>query len=227
MTHPLRPPFLLPALFAALLPLSAAFGQAPAAHGPAVGGEPPAAPTRAPYPGTLAVEVDATDLARRVFRVRQSIPVQAGPLRLLFPKWIPGKHRPDGPIHRLAGLAIHGNGERIGWTRDPSDVYAFDLEVPAGVATLEVAFDMLTPTAGNQGRIVMTHDMLNLEWGTVVLYPAGHDADGIAITPSLKLPAGWQARTDKDAPIGDVADVLVVADLKQFVPMLTEKIQAL
>lgn len=33
--------------------------------------------------------------------------------------------------------------------------------------------------------------------------------------------------TDKDAPIGDVADVLVVADLKQFVPMLTEKIQSL
>ena len=33
--------------------------------------------------------------------------------------------------------------------------------------------------------------------------------------------------TDKDAPIGEVADVLVVADLKQFVPMLTEKLQAL
>ncbi len=33
--------------------------------------------------------------------------------------------------------------------------------------------------------------------------------------------------TDKDAPIGDVADVFVVADLKQFVPMLTEKIQSL
>jgi electron transfer flavoprotein alpha subunit len=33
--------------------------------------------------------------------------------------------------------------------------------------------------------------------------------------------------TDKDAPIGDEADVLVVADLKQFVPLLTERIQAL
>jgi electron transfer flavoprotein alpha subunit len=33
--------------------------------------------------------------------------------------------------------------------------------------------------------------------------------------------------TDKDAPIGDVADVLVVADLKQFVPALTERLQAL
>jgi electron transfer flavoprotein alpha subunit len=30
--------------------------------------------------------------------------------------------------------------------------------------------------------------------------------------------------TDKDAPIGEVADVLVVADLKQFVPALTEKL---
>ncbi len=33
--------------------------------------------------------------------------------------------------------------------------------------------------------------------------------------------------TDKDAPIGEVADVLVVADLKQFVPTLTEKIGSL
>ncbi len=33
--------------------------------------------------------------------------------------------------------------------------------------------------------------------------------------------------TDKDAPIGEAADVLVVADLKEFVPAFTEKIQAL
>ena len=33
--------------------------------------------------------------------------------------------------------------------------------------------------------------------------------------------------TDMDAPIGDVADVLVVADLNQLVPMLTDKISAL
>lgn len=30
--------------------------------------------------------------------------------------------------------------------------------------------------------------------------------------------------TDKDAPIGEMADVLVVADLKQFIPVLTEKL---
>jgi electron transfer flavoprotein alpha subunit len=33
--------------------------------------------------------------------------------------------------------------------------------------------------------------------------------------------------TDKDAPIGEVADVFVVADVKQFLPVLTEKVKAL
>jgi electron transfer flavoprotein alpha subunit len=33
--------------------------------------------------------------------------------------------------------------------------------------------------------------------------------------------------TDKDAPIGEVADVLIVADLKEFVPAMTEKIKNL
>jgi electron transfer flavoprotein alpha subunit len=32
--------------------------------------------------------------------------------------------------------------------------------------------------------------------------------------------------TDKDAPIGEIADVLAVADLKQLVPILTEKLSA-
>ena len=33
--------------------------------------------------------------------------------------------------------------------------------------------------------------------------------------------------TDKDAPIGEAADVLIVSDLKEFVPVFTEKINAL
>ena len=44
------------------------------------------AAAEAAYPGTLELVVDATDLSHRIFRVRQSIPVQAGPLTLLFPK---------------------------------------------------------------------------------------------------------------------------------------------
>jgi len=167
---------------ALLLPLSAVHAQT-------------APPQDVAYPGTLALTVDATDLAHRVFHATQSIPVVAGPLTLLYPQWIPGNHSPSGPINRVAGLKITGNGQRIAWRRDPLDVYAFKLLVPEGVSTLEVSFDVLTPTAGEQGRITMTQDMLNLQWNQVALYPAGHYARRVQIEPTLKLPSGWQAGT--------------------------------
>ncbi|MFD0319836.1 M61 family metallopeptidase [Lysobacter gummosus] len=173
---------LLPLMIAAALPLSAARAQT-------------AAPRDTPYPGTLQLQVDATDIARRVLHARQRIPVQAGPLTLLFPQWIQGNHSPTGPIDKLAGLRISGNGQPIEWSRDPLDVYAFKLDVPQGVSEIELSFDMLTPTGNNQGRVVMTADMLNVQWNQVALYPAGYYARGIQIAPTLKLPAGWQAGT--------------------------------
>ena len=46
-----------------------------------------------PYPGTIRLEVDATDTARAIFTVRETIPVVGpGPMTLLFPKWLPGAH---------------------------------------------------------------------------------------------------------------------------------------
>ncbi|KRD73616.1 M61 family metallopeptidase [Lysobacter sp. Root983] len=179
---PHRPsPAVLPLLIAALLPLSSAAQTAPLAD--------------TPYPGTLTLEVDATDVAHRVFRSKQRIPVQPGPLTLLYPQWLPGNHSPTGPINKLAGLVVTGNGQRIAWTRDPLDVYAFKLVVPEGVSTIELAFDYLSPTGGEQGRVVMSQDLLSLQWNAVALYPAGHAAGRIQIAPSLKLPAGWQSGT--------------------------------
>src|SRR3546814_889308 len=82
-------------------------------------------PVDVAYPGTIDIEVDATDLAQRIFRVKQEMPVQPGPLTLLFPAWLPGKHRPAGPIDKIAGLAIPAHGPRLEWKRDPTDGYAF------------------------------------------------------------------------------------------------------
>ena len=39
----------------------------------------------APYPGTLALHVDASNLSQQIFRMRLSIPVQPGPMTLLYP----------------------------------------------------------------------------------------------------------------------------------------------
>lgn len=142
----------------------------------------------APYPGTMKVSVDATDLTRRILRVTQEIPVRPGPMTLQYPQWLPGGHAPEGPIVQLAGLMLSGNGQNIGWKRDPVDVYRFNLRVPEGVDTLRVEFQFLSPTERNQGRIVVTPEIVGLQWNALLLYPAGHAARAIQVEPKVKLP---------------------------------------
>jgi len=149
-------------------------------------------PADVTYPGTLKLAVDASDIERRIFRVHEEIPVAAGALTLLYPQWLPGNHSPRGPIDKLGGLMIRGNGQNIAWTRDPLDVYAFHVDVPAGVSVLSLDFEFLSPQDTSQGRVVMTPQMLNLQWNTVALYPAGYYSSRILVAPSVKLPAGWQ-----------------------------------
>jgi predicted metalloprotease with PDZ domain len=157
---------------------------------------PIAAPKDIPYPGTIGLDVDATDTARRIFSVRETIPVRGGePLVLLFPQWLPGNHSPSGRVDKLAGFTIHVKGERLEWVRDPVDVFAFHVAVPAGVTTLDLEFQFASPVEGNEGRVVMTPDMMNLQWNDVVLYPAGYFARQIMVEPSVRLPGGWQLAT--------------------------------
>ena len=150
-----------------------------------------------PFPGTLRLHVDTTDTLHGVFKVEETIPVPpdlAGKkMALLFPKWLPGKHAPRGEIEKLAGLEIRAGGQLLRWQRDPVDVYAFWVDVPAGATALDVRFQFLSATDGPQGRIVVTQDMLNLQPNSVSLYPAGWFTRQIPVSLSVTWPQGWQA----------------------------------
>ncbi|MEO8835824.1 MAG: peptidase M61 [Caldimonas sp.] len=160
-----------------------------------------AAPTRAalpaprdvPYAGTLRLQVDATDLDHRVFRVREQIPVRPGSITLLYPHFLPGTHEPTGQVERLAGLAITEGGVPLAWRRDTIDPFAFTVNVPDGGTELSVEFQFLSPLGKSNGRVMVTRELLDLQWNTVVLYPAGHGASDIEVQASLTLPAGWQS----------------------------------
>ena len=152
-------------------------------------------PTDTPYSGTIKIAVDATDLAHRIFKINETIPVNAGEMTLLYPQWIPGHHSPVGPISQLAGLKMSAKGKVIEWQRDPGNVYAFNLKVPKGVRELHVEYQFLSPQSSAQGRVMMTPEMLNLQWDTVALYPAGHYSHKIKFQPSVTLPKGWQFAT--------------------------------
>jgi len=170
-------------------------------------------PRDVPYPGTIKLEVDATNLAQRIFHVRQSIPVQAGPLTLLYPKWVPGGHSPRNSIDKIAGIRFYANtpkanGQALEWKRDTLDVAAFHIDVPAGVTDITAEFDFLTPTTGAQGRVVMTPNMLNLQFLSAALYPAGYYTHQIPFDARVTYPAGWTAFTalDVEGRAGNTVD---------------------
>ncbi len=151
----------------------------------------PASQDRSP-PAPMTLLVDATDIKRAIYRVKQNIPIEkAGINFLLYPKWLPGKHAPRGAIDALSGLKIFANGKQISWTRDPVDVFAFKVDVPAGVKSLDVEFQFLSPIQSREGRIVITPELMNVQWEQVALYPAGYYTRNISIKPSIILPKGW------------------------------------
>ena len=63
-----------------------------------------------PFPGVMKLSIDATDIERRIYKVKQTVPVpKNGPMTLLYPKWVPGGHSPRNSIDYLAGLTITAN----------------------------------------------------------------------------------------------------------------------
>ena len=164
-------------------------------------------PQDTPYAGTVKIHVDASDTAQGIFRVHETIPVKPGALTLLYPQWIPGDHSPSGPIAMLAGLKLTANGKPLTWKRDKYDVYAFHLDVPAGVASIDADFQYLSGRTENEGFDI-TDRMMDMEWSKVSLYPAGYFSRGITFEPSVTFAHGWQFGTalETASKSGDTAN---------------------
>src|SRR3989442_15941331 len=127
--------------------------------------------------------------------VRESVPVKPGPLTLLYPQWLPGTHGPNGPVNLLTGLIVTTRGRRLPWLRDPVNMYAFHIDVPADADRVDLEFQFASPQTTEQGRIVATPEILGLQWNTVVLYPAGYYTSRISVKADVKLPAGGEFGT--------------------------------
>ncbi len=145
----------------------------------------------------IQLSVDATDITRRLVHARMTYPVKTGPFTLLYPQWIPGEHGPTGPIADLVGIKVSGNGQPIPWKRDSVNMFAFHIEVPAGVTSLDVAIDFISPpeTGGFSSGSSATSEMAVLSWNQFLLYPSGTPTDQLNIQANLKVPAGWRYGT--------------------------------
>ena len=133
--------------------------------------------------GIAQIDVDAREAPRGILKSHLRIPVAPGPLTLLYPKWLPGRHSPAGPNTSLAGPRLAANGTAIAWRRDAVDPYMFHVDVPAGVTTLDVDLEVLTAPApdgivqGLETPRYATESLAIVEWNQILLYPAGVPTD--------------------------------------------------
>jgi predicted metalloprotease with PDZ domain len=155
-----------------------------------------AVPARAqnPPPRPITIAVDATDAPRRVLHAKLQFPVKPGPLTLYYPKWMPADHSPDGPIWNLAGLHFSTGGKEIPWQQDLVDMFAFNLEVPAGTTSLDASLDFLLSPPGPTIDFSASGaaKLFILMWNQVTLYPKGWPATQLTFVPSLTIPRGWK-----------------------------------
>ena len=166
---------------------------------------PPAAPAAS---GVMAVRVDATNTGQTIFRVHQQLPVdRPGRLRLLYPRWPPGWHGPYGDVSQIAGLTARVGGTRLAWQRPADNPQAFDIDIPAGAATLDVHFQWLGSGPGSPYPPPMTRDLLSIQWPSLTLVPAGAAHAAVQVQASVRLPAAWawgSALRPKGGPAGQV-----------------------
>jgi predicted metalloprotease with PDZ domain len=175
---------------------SGAYAQNPAGPQPVPLPSPVLLPVDKAYGGTISLSVDVTNVNDRVLDVRESIPVKPGEITLLYPQWLPGNHSPSNLVANLAGLVITGDGKRVPWVRDRVNMWAFHVDVPKGVTTLEMNFQFLAPINPEQGRI--STKFADLTWNSVLLYPAGYFSRQIRFAAEVRLPEGWKFATALD-----------------------------
>jgi predicted metalloprotease with PDZ domain len=175
--------FVTLALLIALCGLAAPHAQAPAAASRVT--------------GTITLALDARETPRKLLHARETLSVTPGPLTLVYPKWIPGEHSPDGPIDDLVGLNFTSADRPLPWRRDAVDLFAFHVDIPQGASRLDVSFDFLA-AIGQGGFSSASSDTAHLgiySWNQVLLYPQGARTDDVMFRASMELPAGWKFGT--------------------------------
>ena len=137
----------------------------------------------------IIIAADLSDAPRKLYHAEIDIPVKAGIVDLTTPEWIPGNHRPTGPVDDITGVVFTANGpggakQTLTWRRDDTDLYEFHVTVPAGVTTLHAHLDCIVTARISQKMAV-------LEWEKLLLYPAHTPVKDIPVQPSVKVPEGW------------------------------------
>jgi predicted metalloprotease with PDZ domain len=165
----------------------------------------------------IRITADLTEAPRKLYHAEIDLPVKAGPNSFTTPEWIPGNHRPTGPVEDITGVVFTADGKVLPWRRDDEDLYEYHVDVPKGVTNLHAHLDCIV-TARADDKIAV------LEWEKLLLYPSHIPVRDIAVQPSVIVPAGWGIGTAL-VPTGAYDPNAKVGGTTQFQPTTVEQLQ--
>lgn len=147
----------------------------------------------------MTVEVDATDIARRLVHTTITIPdamaPDGEPLDLRYVEWTPGNHNPSGPIQNVVDFVVlDDQGNTLAWRRGEDSVFSHVVPAaPAGDITVRFSYIANQPTVNSRSSDTYgLPTMGGLNWNTVLVYPAGMDRATLKVTPTLRYPSSWK-----------------------------------
>jgi predicted metalloprotease with PDZ domain len=165
----------------------------------------------------IRITADLTEAPRKLYHAEIDLPVKPGPATFITPEWIPGNHRPTGPVSDITGIVFTADGKPLYWRRDDQNLYEYHVEIPKGVTTLHAHLDCIV-TSHADDKIAV------LEWEKLLLYPANIPVRDIAIQPSVTVPSGWGIGTAL-TPTGTYDPNAKVGGTTEFQPTNVEQLE--
>ena len=136
----------------------------------------------------IRIVADLTEAPRKLYHAEIDIPAKPGPLTLITPEWIPGEHRPSGPVENITGVVFTANGQTLPWRRDAVNLFSYHLTIPKGVTSVHAHLDCIVTSRASTKLAV-------LEWEKLLLYPANVPVRDIPVEPSVTVLPGWGVGT--------------------------------
>ena len=141
------------------------------------------------------LEIDAREAQRQLFHSHLTLSVQAGPLTLYYPKWLPGTHTPSGAVNSVVNLKLRAGGKEIAWRRDDVEMFTFHADIPDGADTLDVNLDFISPVIENTGftdrfTTAATANIALINWESMLFYPKGQKPEDLIFSERVRLPEG-------------------------------------
>lgn len=148
-----------------------------------------AAPGLASTAEEITLQVDAGEIGRGLVHAEIRMPVTAGPLRLVYPRWGADWWIWEDKIFDVTDLHFRAGGEELEWRRDPLDIFAFEIDVPPEATHIEISLDVLLEPDS------FTPLLARLYWELVLLLPPEAALDETQVAAHLRPPAEWTADT--------------------------------